>query len=87
MTAVWEFISSYRTPIPIRRPARADILYQISSRWQAHANDRYSYSADPFGSYFTIVGQPSPNNPNPNVYVPFATTQSEYWLSWIYRTN
>ncbi len=52
-----------------------DILYQISSRWQAHANDRYGYSADPFGSYFTIIGQPTPDNPNPNVYVPFATTQ------------
>jgi len=53
----------------------ADVLYQIASRWQAHASDRYSYSADPFGSYFTIVGQPSPSNPNPNIYVPFATTQ------------
>jgi hypothetical protein len=53
----------------------ADILYQVSSRWQAHANDRYSYSADPFGSYFTVIGQPQPNNPNPNVYVPFATTE------------
>lgn len=55
--------------------ATADILYQISSRWQGHASDRYGYSADPFGSYFTIIGQPQPNNPNPNVYVPFATTQ------------
>jgi len=53
----------------------ADILYQLTSRWQAHASDRYAYSADPFGSYFTIVGQPSPNDPNPNTYVPFANTQ------------
>lgn len=56
----------------------ADILYQISSRWQGHANDRYSYSADPFGSYFTVIGQPQPNNPNPNVYVPFANTQQNF---------
>ena len=56
----------------------ADILYQFSSHWQGHLSDRYSYSADPFGSYFTIIGQPSPNNPNPNVYVPFATTQQNF---------
>ena len=55
-----------------------DILYQISSRWQAHVNDRYSYSADPFGSYFTIIGQPQPNNPNPNYYVPFTNTQQNF---------
>ncbi len=54
--------------------ASADILYQISSRWQAHANDQYGYSADPFGSYYTITGQPSPSNPNPSIYVPFAIT-------------
>ncbi len=52
-----------------------DILYQLTSRWQVHANDRYSYSADPFGSYFTVIGQPSPNQPNPNTYIPFANTQ------------
>jgi hypothetical protein len=55
--------------------ASADILYQLSSRWQGHVTDRYAYSADPFGSYFTVVGQPQPNNPNPSIYVPFATTQ------------
>jgi len=55
-----------------------DILYQLTSRWQAHVSDRYSYSADPFGSYFTIIGQPAPNNPNPSIYVPFATTQQNF---------
>ncbi len=54
--------------------ATGDIIYQVTSHWQAHADDRYTYSADPFGTFFTIVQQPSPNNPNPNVYVPFATT-------------
>ena len=53
----------------------ADILYQLSSRWQVHANDRYIYSADPFGSYFTHHRAASPNNPNPNTYVPFANTE------------
>jgi len=52
----------------------ADILYQLSSHWQAHASDRYIYNANPFGTYFTIIGQPSPNDPNPNTYVPFAIT-------------
>ena len=52
--------------------ASADLLYQINSRWQAHASDRFTYTANPFGSYYTIVGTPTPDNPNPNVYVPFA---------------
>lgn len=50
----------------------ADVLYQFTSHWQGHAADRYSYNANPFGSYFTIIGQPSPSDPNPNTYVPFA---------------
>jgi len=54
--------------------ATGDLLYQISSHWQFHASDQYSYTANPFGSYYTVVGQPQPNNPNPNIYVPFAIT-------------
>jgi hypothetical protein len=54
--------------------ATGDILYQLSPHWQLHAKDNYSYSADPFGSYFTIAGQPTPNYPNPITYIPFATT-------------
>jgi len=54
--------------------ATGDIIYQFSSHWQGHAADRYTYSANPFGSYFTIIGQPSPSDPNPNTYVPFANT-------------
>ncbi len=68
--------------------ATGDILYQISSHWQAHASDRYSYSADPFGSYYTIVGQPSPSNPNPNTYVPFAiTNQNEAEMDMAYQLS
>ncbi len=58
--------------------ATADILYQMSSHWQGHLSDRYSYSADPFGSYYTVIGQPTPNNPNPNIYIPFTTTQQNF---------
>ncbi|MFZ0706872.1 MAG: hypothetical protein WAM71_14795 [Candidatus Korobacteraceae bacterium] len=58
--------------------ATADILYQFSSHLQGHLNDTYSYSADPFGSYYTVVGQPTPNQPNANVFVPFATTQQNF---------
>jgi hypothetical protein len=54
--------------------ANGDILYQFTSHWQGHLADRYTYSADPFGSFFTVIGQPSPNDPNPNTYIPFATT-------------
>ena len=43
----------------------ADFLYQIAPRWQVHAHDNYSYTANPFGSYYTIIGQPTPNYPNP----------------------
>lgn len=53
----------------------ADVLYQLTSRWQVHANDQYIYSANPFGSYYTLTTQPSPNDPNPNTYVPFAVTE------------
>jgi hypothetical protein len=52
----------------------ADILYQVAPHWQVHAKDLYSYSANPFGSYYTIIGQPTPNYPNPITYVPFAAT-------------
>jgi len=52
----------------------ADIIYQFTSHWQGHAYDQYSYSANPFGAYFTIRGQPSPSDPNPNTYIPFAAT-------------
>jgi hypothetical protein len=52
----------------------ADLIYQFTSHWQGHASDRYTYNANPFGAYFTIVGQPSPSDPNPNTYVPFAIT-------------
>jgi hypothetical protein len=68
--------------------ATGNLIYQISSHWQVHISDRYSYTADPFGSYFTIVGQPSPSNPNPNTYVPFAVTnQNDAEMDMAYQIS
>ena len=68
--------------------ATGSIIYQISSRWQTHISDQYSYSADPFGSYYTITGQPSPSDPNPSIYVPFAVTnQNLVQMDVAYQLN
>jgi len=52
-----------------------DVLYQLTSRWQAHARDSFVYTANPFGSYYTIQNTPTPESPNPNIYVPFPISQ------------
>lgn len=49
-----------------------NVLYQITSRLQFHAYDNFTYTANPFGSYYIVKGTPTPENPNPNIYVPFA---------------
>jgi hypothetical protein len=52
----------------------ADVLYQITSHWQAHAGDHFTYTSNPFGSYYTITGTPTPDHPSPNIYVPFVVS-------------
>lgn len=52
--------------------AGADILWQLTQRWQMHVYDQYVHSADPFDSYVTTSGIPTQSNPNPVTYAPLA---------------
>ncbi len=56
--------------------ANAGFLYQISQRWQLHVTDTYLYTSDPFQQYTVYSGAPTYNQPNPSVYAPLATTES-----------
>jgi hypothetical protein len=58
----------------------ADVLYQLTSRWQIHAHDSYTYSNDPFTPYLTYTHDPTPNQPNPTIYTPQAIGQSNRGL-------
>ena len=53
----------------------ASILYQFAPHWQIQASDRYTYSSNPFDSYFIYSGTPLPNQPNPVYYSPALQTQ------------
>jgi len=46
------------------------IIWQIAKRWQFRLKDAYLYSDDPFQPFFTFLGQPQPNYPNPVIYFP-----------------
>jgi len=50
--------------------ASAGLIWQMTRHWQLSADNRYTYSANPFDSYLSIPGSPSINNPNPIAYLP-----------------
>ncbi|MGB8889679.1 MAG: hypothetical protein WCC87_23345 [Candidatus Korobacteraceae bacterium] len=54
----------------------AGVLWNLSRRWQLVLQDSYLYSSDPFQPYLTITTLPSFNDPNPTVYIPQATFQT-----------
>ncbi len=56
--------------------ANAGFLYQISQRWQLNVSDTYLYTSDPFRQYTVYSGSPTYNQPNPTVYAPLVTSQS-----------
>lgn len=58
--------------------ANAGLLWQISHHWQLNVNDTYLYSFDPFQQYITLNTSPTYNQPNPTVYVPLTTTESNF---------
>jgi len=58
--------------------ARAGLLYQINAHWQLNVRDSYLYSYDPFQRYLTYSSAPTFNQPNPTIYVPLTTTESNY---------
>jgi len=65
--------SYYNTANP---NASAGILYQINRHWQINVNDNYLYSSDPFQQYLVLSSAPTYNQPNPTIYIPLTTTQS-----------
>jgi hypothetical protein len=44
--------------------------WQVAKRWQFKLKDNYLYSDDPFAPFFTFIGSPAPNDPNPVLYLP-----------------
>lgn len=54
----------------------AGFLYQINRHWQINVNDNYMYSSDPFQQYLVLSSAPTYNQPNPTIYIPLTTTQS-----------
>lgn len=58
--------------------ASGGFLYQINRHWQLNVNDNYMYTADPFRQYLVFNSAPTYNQPNPTIYVPLTTTQSNY---------
>lgn len=59
----------------LNQSAYGNIIWQLSKRWQFRAKDNYFYSDDPFQPFFTYLGQPAPNNPNPVYYFPQAVVE------------
>jgi hypothetical protein len=55
---------------------QGSLLYQISERWQLNVSDTYLYTLDPFQQYSVYSGSPTFNQPNPTVYAPLVTTES-----------
>jgi len=58
--------------------AQGGFIYQINHHWQLSGNDNYSYTSDPFQYYQFFAGAPTYNQPNPTIYVPLTTTETNY---------
>jgi len=58
--------------------ASAGFLWQLNNHWQLNVNDNYLYTSDPFRQYLVYSSAPTYNQPNPTVYTPLATVQSNY---------
>jgi hypothetical protein len=65
----------YNTSSP---SANAGFTYDINKHWQIAGSDSYAYSYDPFQQYLVYSSTPTYNQPNPTVYVPLTTTESNY---------
>ncbi len=56
--------------------AHVEFLHQLSKRWQVHVKDTYMYTANPYAAYETFHSAPTPNNPNPTIYLPNGIIES-----------
>ncbi|MGA2372200.1 MAG: hypothetical protein ACLPPV_09295 [Candidatus Korobacteraceae bacterium] len=62
--------STYSTYSNLNQAVNAHIIWAFAKRWQFRFKDSYFYSDDPFQPFFTFLGSPTPNNPNPVIYFP-----------------
>ena len=53
----------------------ANLTWNFAKRWQLRVKESYFYSNDPFEPFFSYLGQPTPNNPNPVFYYPQAIVE------------
>ncbi len=60
----------------LNQNASANIIWSFAPRWQLRVKDNYSYSDDPFQPFFSYLGNPTPNNPNPVIYFPQAVVET-----------
>jgi hypothetical protein len=61
---------SYGSYTSLNQSANGNVIWAFAKRWQLRVKDSYFYSDDPFQPFFTFLGQPTPNNPNPVYYFP-----------------
>lgn len=59
----------------LNQSANGRITWNFAKRWQFKAKDSYFYSDDPFQPFYSLVSQPTPNQPNPVIYVPQAVIE------------
>jgi len=59
----------------LNQGANGRVTWNFAKRWQLKLKDDYFYSDDPFQPFLTYVGQPTPNNPNPVIYLPQAIVE------------
>jgi hypothetical protein len=66
----------YSTYTNLNQNAGANILWQVSKRWQLAVKDSYGYTNDPFEPYITRDSVPTFNDPNPVIYIPQAVVET-----------
>jgi hypothetical protein len=59
----------------LSQSAYGTLTWNFAKRWQLRLKDSYFYSDDPFEPFFSYLGQPTPNNPNPVFYYPQAIVE------------
>ena len=62
--------TTYATYSNLNQNANGHIIWRLAKRWQFRLKDTYFYSDDPFQPFFTFLGEPTANNPNPVIYFP-----------------
>jgi len=62
--------SVYSTYSNLNQAANMHLIWAFAKRWQFRFKDSFFYSDDPFQPFFTFLGSPTPNNPNPVIYFP-----------------